>query len=91
MEAIAKGCGIKNTVTVRELKDFERAVDNALAGNELTFIFAKVAPGEELVTLPRQEGRENKYRFVRHIEKTEGIQVINPYARRRSKDFIPSN
>lgn len=91
LEILAKGCGIKNTVTVRELKQFENALDQALAGNELFFIIAKVEPGEDLVTLPRQEGRENKYRFVRHIEKTENIRVINPYARRRKKDFIPSN
>ncbi len=91
LEILAKGCGIKNTVTVRELKQFENALDQALAGNELFFIIAKVKPGEDLVTLPRQEGRENKYRFVRHIEKTETIRVITPYARRRKKDFIPSN
>ena len=91
LEILAKGCGIKNAVTVRELKQFENALDQALAGNELFFIIAKVEPGEDLVTLPRQEGRENKYRFVRHIEKTENIRVINPYARRRKKDFIPSN
>ena len=91
LEILAKGCGIKNSVTVRELKQFENALDQALAGNELFFIIAKVEPGEDLVTLPRQEGRENKYRFVRHIEKTENIRVINPYARRRKKDFIPSN
>lgn len=91
LEAIAKGCGIKNTVTIRELKQFENTLDQALAGNELFLIIAKVEPGEDLVPLPRQEGRENKYRFVRYIERTENIRVINPYARRRKKDFIPSN
>jgi sulfopyruvate decarboxylase subunit beta len=89
LESIAKGCGIKNTVTVRELNDFSSTVDLALARNELSFIIAKVAPGEEIVPLPRQEGRENKYKFVRHIEKTENIKIIQPYARRRKKDFLP--
>jgi thiamine pyrophosphate-dependent acetolactate synthase large subunit-like protein len=89
LESIAKGCGIKNTVTVRELNHFSATVDQALAHNELFFIIAKVAPGEELVPLPRQEGRENKYNFVRHIERTENIQIIRPYARRRKKDFLP--
>jgi hypothetical protein len=27
---------------------------------------------------------------VRYIERTENIRVINPYPRRRKKDFIPS-
>lgn len=89
LESIAKGCGIKNTVTVRELNHFSATVDQALARNELFFIIAKVAPGEEIVPLPRQEGRENKYKFVRHIERTENIQIIQPYARRRKKDFLP--
>jgi sulfopyruvate decarboxylase subunit beta len=90
LESIAKGCGIKNTVTVRTLKDFEAIVDKALTGNELVFIIAKVEPGEDLVPLPRQEARENKYRFVRFIERTEKIRIINPYSRRRKKDFLPS-
>jgi thiamine pyrophosphate-dependent acetolactate synthase large subunit-like protein len=90
LESVAKGCGIKNALTVRTLEDFEAAVARALAGNELCFIVAKVQPGEDLVTLPRQEARENKYRFVRYIERTENIRVINPYPRRRKKDFIPS-
>lgn len=90
LESIAKGCGIKNTLTVRTLEDFDAAVDKALAGNELVFIVAKVQPGEDLVTLPRQEGRENKYRFVRYVERTENIRIINLYPRRRKKDFIPS-
>jgi thiamine pyrophosphate-dependent acetolactate synthase large subunit-like protein len=90
LESIAKGCGIKNTVTVRALEDFEAALDKALAGNELFFIVVKVQPGEDLVTLPRQEARENKYRFVRYVERTENIRIINPYPRRRKKDFIPS-
>ncbi|MGH7834395.1 MAG: thiamine pyrophosphate-dependent enzyme [Candidatus Binatia bacterium] len=90
LESIAKGCGIKNALTVRTLEDFDAAVDKALAGNELFFIVAKVQPGEDLVTLPRQEGRENKYRFVRYVERTENIRIINLYPRRRKKDFIPS-
>jgi sulfopyruvate decarboxylase subunit beta len=90
LESIAKGCGIKNALTVRTLNDFEAAVEKAMAGNELVFIVAKVEPGEDLVKLPREEGRENKYRFVRHIERTENIQIINPYSRRRKKDFLPS-
>jgi thiamine pyrophosphate-dependent acetolactate synthase large subunit-like protein len=90
LESIAKGCGIKNALTVRTLADFETAVDRALSANELFFIVVKVQPGEDLVTLPRREGRENKYRFVRYVERTENIRIINPYPRRRKKDFIPS-
>jgi sulfopyruvate decarboxylase subunit beta len=91
LESIAKGCGIKNALTVRTLDEFESTLDKALNGNELFFIVVKVEPGEDLVALPRQEGRENKYRFVRYVERTENIRIINPYPRRRKKDFLPSN
>ena len=91
LEAVARSCGIKNATTIRDIKDFERTLDRALSGNELYFIVAKVEPGEEPVPLPRQEGKENKYRFVRYIERTENIRIINPYARRRKKDFILSS
>lgn len=90
LESVARSCGIKNTATVRESSLFEEILDRALLGNELTIIVVKVEPGEENVPLPHQEGRENKYRFVRHIEKTENIRIINPYSRRRKKDVIPS-
>lgn len=90
LESVAKSCGIGNSVTVRTLEQFEAAVDKAVAGNDLSFIVAKVVPGEDLVPLPRQEGRENKYRFVRYVEQLENIRIINPYPRRRKKDFIPS-
>jgi sulfopyruvate decarboxylase subunit beta len=90
LESVARSCGFKNTATVREAGLFEKVLDEALLGNKLTIIVAKVEPGEEAVPLPHQEGRENKYRFVRHIEKTENIRIINPYSRRRKKDVLAS-
>jgi len=89
LEGIARSCGIKHAITVRDLGDFEKVLDRGLRAGELYFIVAKVEPGEEVVPLPRQEGRENKYRFVRYIERTENVRIINPYSRRRKKDFIP--
>jgi sulfopyruvate decarboxylase subunit beta len=88
LESVARSCGIKNTATVRESGAFEEVLDKTLLDNKLTVIVVKVEPGEENVPLPQQEGRENKYRFVRHIEKTENIRIINPYSRRRKKDVL---
>src|SRR4029077_9233565 len=86
LESVARSCGIKNTATVKESAAFEEVLDKTLLDNKLAVIVVKVEPGEENVPLPQQEGRENKYRFVRHIEKTENIRIINPYSRRRKKD-----
>lgn len=88
LEAIARGCGIKNTVTVRNIDDFEQAVKTALSAGSVSIIVAKLEPGEEAVPLPRREGRENMYAFARYIERTENIRIINPYARQRKKDLL---
>ena len=48
LEAIANGCGIKNAATVRELKDFERAVDAALAGSEFHLFSQKLLNGGQV-------------------------------------------
>jgi hypothetical protein len=49
----------------------------ALAGHELTFIGAKVehgiVPG---IPSPTMDDAENKYRFMRHIEKLEGRKIF---------------
>lgn len=91
LEAIARDCGIKNAVTARNIEEFEQAVKTALSGRSLAFIVAKLEPGEAAVALPRREGRENMYGFVRYIERTENIKIINPYARQRKKDsLVPS-
>ena len=87
LEAIARDCGIKNAITVRNMDDFEQAVKTALSRRSLAVIVAKLEPGEEAVPLPRREGRENMYEFVRYIERTESIKIINPYARQRKKDI----
>jgi thiamine pyrophosphate-dependent acetolactate synthase large subunit-like protein len=91
LEAIAQDCGIKNAVTARNIEEFEEAVKTALSRRSLAFIVAKLEPGEAAVALPRREGRENMYGFVRYIERTENIKIINPYARQRKKDsLLPS-
>jgi hypothetical protein len=79
---------IKNAVTVRNIDEFKQAVKTALAAGSVAVIVAKLEPGEEPVPLPQREGRENRYEFVRYIERTENIRIINPYARQRKKDLL---
>jgi hypothetical protein len=70
--------------TVRTLIDFEAILEKALAGEKLTFIIAKVKPGEDSVALPRQEAGRNDYRFS-DISNEANIRIINPFSRRRKK------
>lgn len=72
----AKGMGIKNSVTVTTPEDFGKHMLKALKGNELYFILAKVERGgPDLPPVPF-DAMENKYRFARYIEETEGKSII---------------
>ena len=47
-------------------------------GGELCFIGAKVTTERAQVAPFPIDEVENKYRFIRHIEKTEQIAILNP-------------
>ena len=53
-----------------------KAAATALAGNELCFIGAKVTTERSEVPPYPIDEVENKYRFIRHVEKTEHIQIL---------------
>jgi thiamine pyrophosphate-dependent acetolactate synthase large subunit-like protein len=75
--ALAKGAGFPRALWTTDVKGFARAVEGALAGDELTFIGAKVEhgiiPG---IPSPTIDDTENKYRFMRHVEKLEGRKIF---------------
>ncbi len=77
---IARGAGIANARLVRQLPEFQEAIDEAFQAGSASFITVKV----EVPSKPRPSlkvaygGIENKYRFVRYIEKTENLQIFKP-------------
>ena len=72
---VARAAGIKNSRWANSLEEFTAAVTSAMHGAELCFIGAKVsAERTEVPPYPIDEV-ENKYRFIRHIEKTEKIEI----------------
>ena len=73
---VAKGAGIKNSLWANTVEVFKKAAGEALKGNTLTFIGAKVALARAEVPPYPMDEVEGKYRFIRHVEKTEGIQII---------------
>jgi sulfopyruvate decarboxylase subunit beta len=75
---IARGAGISNAIEVRTIEDFTAAALKAVAGNGPWVIVAKVAPEKPPVDPKLMDGRENKYRFVRYIEETEGRVILKP-------------
>jgi thiamine pyrophosphate-dependent acetolactate synthase large subunit-like protein len=79
LQTIAKGCGISHSYKVEDVESFKKYVKEALESESLYFIVAKTEAGRP--TLPyvfREDGPEIKYRFVRYIERTEGLKIIDP-------------
>lgn len=80
LAAMANGAGIENSYLVSSLNEFEREARAALQRKGPSYIVAKVeAAGQRMST--DMDGKEGKYRFVRYIERTEGIKIIGTAAK----------
>ena len=77
LEAMARGAGIERAVTVRDLGAFKREASAALSGDEARFVVCKVEESLLHREIPRPtiDLAENKYRFVRYLERTEGRPI----------------
>ena len=76
--AMARGAGIDHAWMVSGLDEFDRALDQAFGAPGASFINLKVEMVDRRPPLRAGDGTENKYRFIRHIERTEGIRIIKP-------------
>jgi sulfopyruvate decarboxylase subunit beta len=73
LEQVARGAGIQDAVTVRDLAEFKTHAAPAMEGKRLGFIVCKVEESllHRGIPRPNVDLLENKYRFVRYLEKTE--------------------
>lgn len=74
---IARAAGIKKALWANSVGEFGQAVDAALKAEEICFIGAKVSTERVEVPAYPMDEVENKYRFIRHVEKTEDIKIIS--------------
>ena len=80
LAGMANAAGIENSYTVTSLKEFESEARASMQRKGPSYIVAKVeAAGTRMST--DIDGKEGKYRFVRYIEKTEGIKIIGTAAK----------
>ena len=74
---MAKGAGIQHAVTVNDIEEFKQEATTALNNDHASFIVCKV--DETLVhretPRPTTDLAENKYTFVRYLERTEGKAI----------------
>ncbi len=79
LAGIARACGIESAHTVDHLEAFGRACDEALRTDGPHLIVAKVeAVSQPGLTRKPADGREQKYTFIRAVEKREGITIMGP-------------
>lgn len=74
LTAMARGAGIANAHTIGDIEDFKKQGLEALAQNELAFFVCKVDESllHREIPRPNTDLAENKYTFVRYLERTEG-------------------
>jgi thiamine pyrophosphate-dependent acetolactate synthase large subunit-like protein len=79
LAAIARGAGVDDARTAREVSEFEDLCKQGLAADRPFVIVAKVDPTvSQDIRRKHSDGREDKYIFVRHVEQTEGIVIMGP-------------
>lgn len=75
--AVARAAGYPCAHWVTDEAEFAKAVFDALKGDKLTMIGARVEHGIVPGLPPiEMDDTENKYRFMRHVEKLEGRKVF---------------
>ena len=85
LAAIARGSGFANVITAKTLAEFEEGFLRALKSNDLYFILAKVEAGAGDVPAAALDSQENKYLFVRYIEKSENLKILTSTLSRASE------
>jgi len=74
---IARNAGIKSSKAAASVEAVKEAVAAALKNDGPHFIWAQIEAGRAEVPPLRVDELENKYRFLRYIEQTEGINILN--------------
>jgi len=85
LAAIARGAGFANVMSAKTLAEFEEGFLRALKSNDLYFILAKVEAGAGDVPAAALDSQENKYLFVRYIEKSENLKILTATPSRASE------
>jgi sulfopyruvate decarboxylase subunit beta len=73
---VAQAAGIKSAVWANSPESFARSVSEGLRGAQMVFIGVKVEIARTEVPPYPMDEIENKYRFIRYIEKTENIEIL---------------
>lgn len=76
LAALALACGVPHAVNVSTTEALEREIRLAFSESGCRFVNVRVKPAQARVPPRQMDGIESKYRFVRHVEKLEGRQIL---------------
>jgi thiamine pyrophosphate-dependent acetolactate synthase large subunit-like protein len=78
LAGMARSAGIDHAVTVRDVAAFKKEADGAVAERKLRFVVAKVeeSRGHRDIERTNVDLLENKYQFVRYLERSEGTAIF---------------
>jgi len=85
--AVARGAGIQSSKEASTVEALSDAVKYALENEGPHFIWARIEPGRIKAPPLKYDELENKYRFARYVEETEGkiiLRVPMPHSYQRS-------
>src|SRR5262249_33141258 len=77
-ERLDRGAGIGNASTVRSMAELIASIEAAWRAAGPSLIVAKVNREQAFVGPTLMDSKENKYRFVRHIEESENRIILRP-------------
>lgn len=77
--AVAHGAGIRRALWVNSPDEMRTVFSEALEARDATFIGLKVERARSEVPPYPMDEVENKYRFIRHVEQTEGLSILGAH------------
>lgn len=75
LAAVAAGCGVPHAADVADDAGLDAEIDLAFSRQVCSFINVRTEPGRSHVRPRRTDGIEDKYRFVRYVERLENIWI----------------
>jgi thiamine pyrophosphate-dependent acetolactate synthase large subunit-like protein len=79
LAGIARASGIDQAFTATMVEEFDAHCEAGLKAEVPYVVVAKVSGTvQPEIKRKHSDGREDKYIFVRHVEKTEGITIMGP-------------
>ena len=85
---IARSAGIKSSRRVSTVDELKEAVSHALSHDGPHFIWARIEAARTEAPPLRYDELENKYRFIRYVEETEGSISLRSAARQLPAQIV---